>query len=282
MLSEFPEARVSRLSRLLPNRCLLCRQPTHRQLDICKACECALAPTANACRICAEPLAAGERLGEASTPRSFTEGRPTLLVSSQQEHLAGEASVRSQDPLNALGDDGVCGRCVVTPPPWCRTLAPFAYAPPLTRIIEGLKSGNGLRQARVLGSLLAEAAGAEYPAGTMPHAVVPMPLTRWRKRRRGFNQADLLARATARILGLPVLARHLARIRNAPPQRTLSRSARLRNVRGAFRSRRPLSYRSVALIDDVTTTGATVRAASLALQAGGVEEVHVWVAAKSR
>lgn len=184
-------------------------------------------------------------------------------------------------PLVAADPGGVCGQCISAPPPFARTLAPFAYGGPLNRLIDGLKSGNGLRQARTLGALLATAVDQAYPSTELPQALVPVPLTRRRLRQRGFNQAALLARSTARQLALPSLQSRLVRIRNAPPQRTLPRSARLGNVRRAFAVKRRVPYRRVALVDDVATTGATVRAASDALLAGGVEEVHVWVAAKT-
>ena len=199
--------------------------------------------------------------------RAFARNRPACPV------CAGPAAANSTT--------GVCGQCITSPPPWSLTLAPFAYAEPLTAVIEGLKSGNGLRQARILGALLSESIATVYAARALPQALVPVPLTRRRLRQRGFNQAALLARTTARALGLPSLHRHLARIRNAPPQRTLPRSARLRNVRGAFAVKRPIPFRRVALIDDVTTTGATARAASEALLGAGIAEVHVWVAAKT-
>lgn len=184
-------------------------------------------------------------------------------------------------PLLASSTDRVCGRCIASPPPWTRTLAPFTYAQPLTGVIEGLKSGNGLRQARILGALLSASAKAAYDSTELPEALVPVPLTRRRLRQRGFNQAALLARSTARLLGLPSLPRHLVRVRNAPPQRSLPRSARLTNLRRAFAVKRPITYRRIALVDDVSTTGATAHAASTALLAGGAEEVHVWVAAKA-
>lgn len=184
-------------------------------------------------------------------------------------------------PLLVSGTDRVCGRCIASPPPWTRTLAPFTYAQPLTGVIEGLKSGNGLRQARILGALLSASAKATYDSTELPEALVPVPLTRRRLRQRGFNQAALLARSTARLLGLPSLPRHLVRVRNTPPQRSLPRSARLTNVRRAFAVKRPVAYRRIALVDDVSTTGATAHAASTALLAGGAEEVHVWVAAKA-
>ena len=209
--------------------------------------------------------------------------RPIDLCRSCEEAFIGnERCCRvCAGPLLASGADRVCGRCIATPPPWTRSLAPFTYAPPFTGVIEGLKSGNGLRQARILGALLSASAKAAYAATELPDALIPVPLTRRRLRQRGFNQAALLARSTARRLGLPILPSHLARVRNTPPQRSLPRRARLTNVRRAFAVKRPITRRRIALVDDVSTTGATAHAASTALLAGGAEEVHVWVAAKA-
>lgn len=232
---------VRPLAALFPSFCVLCRRRSGRHIDLCVECESAFAPNERACPVCAEPAPA----------------------------------------VSSGGASAVCGRCVAAPPPWAKTVAPFAYARPLASVVEGLKSGNGLLQARVLGTLLAAAVGARYAGDALPAALVPMPLTRRRLRRRGFNQADLLARVTARELGLRRLRGHLARVRDAPAQRSLARAERLRNVRGAFAVRRPLPVRRLALVDDVTTTGATVRAATQALLKAGAEEVHVWVVAKT-
>ena len=95
-------------------------------------------------------------------------------------------------PLVVSGGERVCGRCVATPPPWTRTLAPYTYTQPLTGVIEGLKSGNGLRQARILGALLSSSAEAAYAASELPEVLIPVPLTRRRLRQRGFNQVLLL------------------------------------------------------------------------------------------
>ena len=235
--------RVNPLNVLFPGICLLCRAHSERDMDLCVECEQAFAVNARSCSVCAEPV-----------------------------------------PLRPGGlpdDREICGACLVCAPPWTRTVAPFLFLPPLTTVVEGLKSGNGLLQARILGRLLAAAVRDRYRGESLPNAVVPMPLARRRLRQRGFNQADLLAAVTVRALGLRRPKRLLVRTRNVAPQRTLPRAERLRNVRGAFAVRRPLAGGRVALVDDVATTGATVRAATHALLAGGAAEVHVWVAAKT-
>ena len=184
------------------------------------------------------------------------------------------------EPAPANAPDGICGACIASPPPWAKTVAPLLYTAPLTAVVAGLKSGNGLLQARILGALLARAVRSRYADEPLPEALIPVPLTRRRRFQRGFNQAELLASVVGRALGVR-RRKSLVRIGNAPPQRTLARAARQRNVRGAFAVRGALPGRRLAVVDDVATTGATVRAAAEALLAAGTEEVHVWVAAKT-
>ncbi|MDE0659698.1 MAG: ComF family protein [Gammaproteobacteria bacterium] len=238
------------LDAFFPGICLLCRRRSRRDVDLCRDCEAALERNERACPVCAEPAPPGSEAGE------------------------------------------VCGSCIAAPPPWTATVAPFTYAPPMSRVVECLKSGNGLREARILGAMLTPAIRARYRGDALPDALIAMPLTRRRRRERGYNQAELLAQVVGKEIDRPVQKGVLVRTRDAPPQRTLPRSARLRNVRGAFDVRRSLRERllarmaevlpkRVALVDDVTTTGATVRAATQALLAADVAEVHIWVAAKT-
>ena len=119
--------------------------------------------------------------------------------------------------------------------------------------------------------------------GLPPVAAVPVPVPFWRGRRRGFNQAELLARPVARALGIPV-RRGLLRRRARPPQTLVSPSARRRNVRGAFRAGRlpgELAGRPLLLVDDVFTTGSTVEAAARALVRAGSGPVDILTVARS-
>jgi len=107
--------------------------------------------------------------------------------------------------------------------------------------------------------------------------VVPVPLHRERLLARGFNQAAWLARAYARTEGRVLAADAIRRTRTAPPQAGQSRSARLRTVRGVFRcSPRDVAGRSILLVDDVVTTGATVCEAARVIKAGGASRVFVF------
>jgi ComF family protein len=106
-----------------------------------------------------------------------------------------------------------------------------------------------------------------------PDAIVPVPLSGLRRRERGFNQSELIARALAEVLGLPVM-QPLRRTRHTPPQAGLSRRQRLTNPAGAFRaSASECADRRLLLLDDVVTTGATLSAAARALLEAGASDV---------
>jgi len=105
--------------------------------------------------------------------------------------------------------------------------------------------------------------------------VVPVPLGWVRKRKRGYNQAELLAREICRLTGLGIEPQALRRVRQTPAQsRQPSEEARRRNVQAAFGlGKRPVSG-SVLLIDDVATTGATLDACARVLLNGGAKAVY--------
>ena len=107
--------------------------------------------------------------------------------------------------------------------------------------------------------------------------VVPVPLHAAKKRARGYNQSEVIARAMGRVSGLQVMANALKRVRSTPTQTRLGVLERQYNVEGAFRVRKPASIegRHVFLIDDVITTGATLNACVLALRSAGAQSVSV-------
>jgi ComF family protein len=155
--------------------------------------------------------------------------------------------------------------------------APFVYGGPIAAAITRFKYLPAPDLARPLGELLAtEASRLAIDADV----VVPVPLHPSRLFERGFNQAALLARPVARVLGLPLLPRALVRTRATAKQAELDRAERLRNVEGAFRARRPLPPGTRALVvDDVLTTGATQNACAAALREAGCRSVNCLVLA---
>ena len=143
-----------------------------------------------------------------------------------------------------------------------------------------------------LGALMA-AQIATLPAISKTLTIVPVPLFAGKRRQRGFNQAELLARAVARAgrrhgLMLRVETGLLVRQRATESQAGLSPMARRRNVHKAFAvpgadsGSKPLAGRDLLLIDDIYTTGATARAASIALRQAGAREIWVATAARAQ
>ena len=134
------------------------------------------------------------------------------------------------------------------------------------RVQHALKYGNRPRLGRTLGHLLGR---AHAEAGHAPPlAVVPVPLARLRRIERGYNQSALLAQGFAEAAGVPFRPDLLRRTRPTRRQAKLSREARRANVAGAF-ALTGTPPASVLLIDDVLTTGATLRAAALPLWEAG-------------
>ena len=146
-------------------------------------------------------------------------------------------------------------------------------------VIHALKYGERTVLAAALGR---EMAGA-LPPGTRPDLVVEVPLHPTRRRERGYNQAALLAEALAGAIGAPRLPDALTRVRATRTQARLGPAERRRNMAGAFRVNHPeaLAGRSVLIVDDVLTTGATLESALRALAAAGADArglVLAWAA----
>ncbi|WP_107852171.1 ComF family protein [Oceanimonas marisflavi] len=171
--------------------------------------------------------------------------------------------------------DAHCGRCQKQPPPWQRMRVRAPFTEPWSRLIHDLKYHGRTLNGRLLGGLLAECLGPPWP-----EAVLPVPLHWWRRLRRGYNQADEIARGLQQLPGLKIDNRLLRRIRSTPSQTHLSRMERRRNLHGAFAAA-PCPYRHVALLDDVITTGATMTELTHLLRAQGVERVEVWAVCRT-
>jgi ComF family protein len=167
----------------------------------------------------------------------------------------------------------VCGRCLSDPPHYDATVAALAYEFPADALVHALKFRGELALAGLLGEMLSKKISSE-PIDV----VVPVPLSAARLRERGYNQAVEIARhlRPAQLdLGLCV------RERDTPAQMDLPYAERRRNVRGAFRCTRLLAGRSVAVVDDVMTTGATVNEVASVLKAAGAARVVNWVVART-
>lgn len=177
----------------------------------------------------------------------------------------------------------VCGECLHSAPPQAHAVAALDYAYPWNRLLAALKFRDGLALAPVLADLLAQAVRAAEGEGLPVDVVTAVPLGRARLRERGYNQAWELARRVARALDRPADAQALQRLADTPAQTSLERAQRLASVRGCFGVTHAARVRGrrVALVDDVMTTGATLREAARVLLAAGAARVDVWVVART-
>lgn len=173
-----------------------------------------------------------------------------------------------------------CRPCDDEPLPVVRTVAPLLHTGPPRHWVHRLKFHEGMVEGRLLASLLADAVRETYAAADLPDVLLPVPMAPGRLARRGHNQAVTIAAFLGRRLHLPLARRGAWRARRSRPQRLLSREARLKATAGAFRSR-PWRGETIAVVDDVITTGATATELARTLMAAGAGEVHVWAATRA-
>jgi ComF family protein len=167
-------------------------------------------------------------------------------------------------------------------------VAPFHTNDELLALVRFLKFSGGRVAAPALGWWMAAALGGRLggSAGRKSSrpVLVPVPLHPERLKRRGYNQAALLAREVGARLGLEVDTEMLARIRNTKAQSTLDREIRAENVRGAFglRGGAFTADRGIVLVDDLVTTGETARACIDALERAAPRSIEVLAAGRAR
>jgi ComF family protein len=205
-----------------------------------------------------------------------------------------DALIRVADPCLGCGlplppghpADRRCGACVVNARPVHRTMAPFAWQPPLAPLVSAYKYQGHLQHGRVLGTLLLEEIRTAYAPTELPQLLLPVPLHPRRLRERGYNQALLLARQLGRVLDIPVGASLLQRIRDTPAQQGLNAAQRKRNLQGAFEITDREAFAGltrITVVDDVITTMSTVDTLARLLHRRLPQalDVHAWAIARA-
>jgi ComF family protein len=178
----------------------------------------------------------------------------------------------------------ICAVCVDTRPHFSKATAYGAYDGELRELIHLLKYEQVIPAAGVLGVMLT-AAIAKLGIDCSSMLVIPVPLHSSKRRQRGFNQSELIARAALKqvpISGAELSTNMLERRRDTVSQIGLTRPQRNENIRGAFRVMHPntVAGRNVLLVDDVLTTGTTVSECARILRKAGAKQV--WVATVAR
>lgn len=174
----------------------------------------------------------------------------------------------------ALGER--CGACLKDPPAFSRTIAVFRYEFPVDRLVQALKYGHQLPLATWFGQRLGEkVVAAEHDL------LLPLPLHPSRLASRGFNQAAEIARMISRLHDIPMNADCLTRTRATSPQAALPLKERPGNVRGAFECSADLGGQRILLVDDVMTSGSTLRECARILKLHGAARITLAVAARA-
>ncbi|MBI1339797.1 ComF family protein [bacterium] len=198
------------------------------------------------------------------------------------DFVRGPICARCGEPFEIDVDrDQVCGDCLVTPPAYDRARAALLYGDAARAMVLALKRQGRRDGLALMGSWMAHAGEAVLAEADV---LVPVPLHRFRMAQRGFNQSVWLAAALSRRCGVRVCLDALVRRRSTPSQAGLTADGRRRNVQGAFTVQKGavsrIAGRSVVLVDDVLTTGATVEACARVLKRSGAARVDVLTLAR--
>ncbi len=176
-----------------------------------------------------------------------------------------------------LNQEGICGECQADQPAYTSTYSVTVYQPPASQWVQQLKFGDRLDRARIMAETMAD----KLSAVPVHVPIVPVPLHPKRLRSRGYNQALEVARMICKIQQRPLLSDLLVRVKYTAMQAELHEKQRAANVRSAFSVVKPIKHEVVILLDDVMTTGQTLRSAAKTLKKAGQKEILVAVFARS-
>jgi ComF family protein len=175
----------------------------------------------------------------------------------------------------------LCGNCLPDPPPYRVIYSLFPYEPPIERLIIELKFHQRLSHAAALGQLLATKIRTDWYANAhLPDLIIPIPLHAQRLRSRGYNQALEIARPLSKLLHIPIDISGTTRHKPTQPQSELKARARKDNIAHAFTVTRHYTGLTLAIVDDVVTTGHTVREFCRTLKQQGAKQIDVWCCAR--
>ncbi|MCK5666683.1 MAG: ComF family protein [Thiotrichaceae bacterium] len=177
-------------------------------------------------------------------------------------------------PNKATGQ--ICPSCLNQPPRWQTMIAPLIYTGWTRKIIQDLKFNEQLYNANVLLTHI-----QSYYKNSHVDVLLPVPLHKSRLLERGYNQAEEIASVLSRLLKIPIDRNSLKRIKATQAQSGLSLNKRQQNILKAFEFAPQQQYKSVALIDDIITSGSTMTEICKVLKKSGVQQIQVWSLARA-
>ena len=193
------------------------------------------------------------------------------------------ACPRCGDVLPAGSPDDVCGRCLISMPAVDRVISALVYEYPVNRLIAMSKYHGRTDITHALGELLVVRLRRDLEAGVLnvPDTILPVPLHRRRLARRGFNQSAVISEPVAEFLQVVVRPKMCRRIRDTAEQTRMGAKERSKNMRDAFHASGSVRGRSIAVVDDVMTTGSTGESIARALKCAGAGQVQLWTVART-
>lgn len=222
-----------------------------------------------ACLLCAQPLPPG------SDPQSFCTSCQSAMPPLGHSHCS-----RCAQPFPTLASKHLCGTCLKRPPTFSRVHVASVYQDCTKEAIHQLKYRNQVNLAQPLGQLLLDTTETSIRS-FKPDCIIPVPLHLNRLRSRGYNQALEISRPLAHKLQVPIDTRLLQRTRKTLQQQGLSAIERRKNLRNAFALTTTTTARKILLVDDVMTTGETVRECCNVLRKGHISEIQVAVVGRA-
>jgi len=177
----------------------------------------------------------------------------------------------------------LCAECSQDSSPFKKIFAPTLYEGVMKEAIHLLK----YRRKKGIMKRLEKILKVYFFQTDLPFSkfdlVVPVPLHRKKLKERGFNQAELLAKVIATHFGLKLVKNNLQKVKATKSQTSLSKKKRIENIKGAFQFRNKDKFRAkkILLVDDVYTTGTTVREAARVLKKARVREVYIFTLARA-
>ena len=167
-----------------------------------------------------------------------------------------------------------CDDCKNKPKSYIKGFPAMRYREPVRRSIVNFKYHNKKSYAKSFAYEIIKAHGKDIMK-VSPEVLIPVPVHKSKLEKRGYNQAEVLARSIGACLDIPVDGTVLKRTINTTPQKLLDNEERQKNLERAFiTDKKQLQYKKVMLVDDIYTTGSTIEACTKALRAAGVKEVY--------
>ena len=151
-------------------------------------------------------------------------------------------------------------------------LSPLEYKNSAMNLLKSLKFRYDFKNSDIVNLIMREFL-RDFPHLSDFDLVMPVPLSAERLSDRGYNQSEFIARGISQAIGVELDAKSLVRIRNTKQQSSISRSERIVNVQGAFSVKRTLTDKRIILVDDIYTTGHTMKNCAIALKSAGAMEI---------